>query len=480
MADPGSRFLLSVEHELMCFVQAGPRPAALRRLLDLMATYAPSLPDVGRGFFNAYGRVYVDVNDHPELAALECSDPYELALLVEAQVGLLARAVRELAADGLVLSLHANNHDGVLHPQAHTWGTHENYLLTRPAATLGAAMLPFLATRIYAGSGGVLFPSGERLAATRPLFMTHDAGGGTTAARAVFSTAREEHHTPGKRSYHRCHLLVGDGHRSQFNLALQHGATALVLRALEADPSVPAAVAAACARLGLPLGGSWAETLRTCCRLAGPGEAVRVHGIVLEIQALYLGLARAWADRRRDAPPWVARCLQDWADTLAAMQRGDEPWLARRLDAFAKLRLFDSVLTHMGGSWATLPGDAQRLRALTLIDHSYHAITDPTSVFDTMVGSGLIEHRVGAPMAAGTETERWVPPVATRARARARFLAAHGGMPGLRVDWGGVYEPTTGRWRLLGDPFALEFDSWSADQRITPRAEPVAAEDLPF
>src|SRR5437868_3470930 len=128
-------FLLSTEIECLTALE-GPgaaekpeheRAAAVARFLALLRCLAPSLPGP-LGFFNGYGRVYVD-NDHLEWATAECDSPYALALLVEQQQQMAATALARLAREGSHLVLANNNYDGVLHPATATWGTHENYLV---------------------------------------------------------------------------------------------------------------------------------------------------------------------------------------------------------------------------------------------------------------------------------------------------------------------------------------------------------------
>lgn len=459
----GTAFLLSVEQELMTVVRPpGSVLPALQHVLRRMVTLAPALPDPGMGFFNPYGRVYVDTNCHLELAALECDDPYRLAILVETQQALLRRAVTESEAAGVHMLLANNNHDGLLQAMSPTWGAHENYLVARSPRTFTDEIMPFLVTRTFAGSGGVRFPAGARVAGVRPVFMAVETGGDTTCQRAIHSTAREEHHCGPRPRLFRYHLIVGDGHRSQFNLALQTGATALVLRVLETDADFGAELRALCVRLGLPLRGGWLATMAAFNHLAAADEPARVHPAVLEVQAFHLDAARRWARNATTPPPWVARCLQDWHDTLAAMARGDDDWLAARLDSYAKHRLLGAVLAARGLTWSELRSDPKRFGALTLVEHSFHDLVDPQGAFQCLDDAGALCHRVGEPAVAGSEPEPFVPAVNTRARARARFLVQNRGTSGLLMDWSQVVDRQGKRCRALTDPFATEYGEWAA------------------
>lgn len=478
MTGLGVRFAMGVEHELMTLAAPVGRAAALRRVLQVLAVRLPSMQAAGHGFFTPYGRYYLDVAEHLELASAECDDPYRLALLVETQMAALTDAVAQLRAAGVTIDFANNNHDGLLHHSTSTWGTHENYLVGAPPPVFARAILPFLVTRVFAGAGGVVFPTAERVAGVRPLFLCHETGGATTSARAIFSTARNEPLAGRLRSLHRCHLINGDGHRSQFNLALQFGATALVFRALETDAELPAQIEAVCRDLRLPLDGSWLTTLHACNRLAAPDEELHVQPAAIQMQTFFLHAARRWAERAGAVPAWVPRCLRDWEDTLVAMDRRDNAWLAARLDAFAKLGLLEAVLAAKGTSFGALPNDAARLRELSLVDQSYHTLGDPRSAFTLLERGGRLAHRVGAAIAPGAEAEAFVPDVQTRARARARYLVEHRGVREQCMDWADVIDPTRTRARALHDPFALEYGEWK-DFSGARRAAAVEG-DLPF
>ena len=74
MPPDDSRCLFSIEQECQTTVEASNGatlvPEALPRFLEILGRLAPSLPGDG-GLFNAYGRVYVDINYHLEFSALE-------------------------------------------------------------------------------------------------------------------------------------------------------------------------------------------------------------------------------------------------------------------------------------------------------------------------------------------------------------------------------------------------------------------------
>ena len=168
-----------------------PETAACR-FVELIADQAPSLPAV-QGIFNGYGKVYCDMG-HVELAPIECDDPYLLPSIFERMQILATRAVEQLADQGIELVLANNNHSGLLTSESPYWGSHENYLTERHPRMFGSSILPFLVTRLFHGAGGIHFPTGDYLAAVRPLCMQSAVGGGTTGSRG-FTAQRAKNTT---------------------------------------------------------------------------------------------------------------------------------------------------------------------------------------------------------------------------------------------------------------------------------------------
>lgn len=478
-----NEFLMSTEQECLTATPHAPRnlDQALAAFFTAAGQVVPSMHGGGGGgFFNGYGRVYLDNGSHVELALCECDSPYLLPLVVERQQEVLARAVARLAADGHHLVLANNNHSGLLEPECSVWGSHENYLVEQHPWEFGDLIVPFLATRIYAGAGGVEYPSGNFLAGVRPTAMVHDVGGGTTSGRAVHSTARDEPLMGPCRDRYRYHLIVGDGHRCQFNLALQFGATALVVKAIAADPRLPHDVAA----IRQVVRGPWLNKLRQFNVLATPSKPPRVHPQVIAIQRVYLAACERFVRSRSDLPEWVPRLIDDWRATLEALERLDLDWLAARLDAFAKYRLYTEVLRQRGTSWARLPRLRHLFHELALLDQSYHEFCNPHSVFRRLELAGALAHRVGPRVEPGQEADPFVPETTTRARARARFIRAHVGKLRI-VDWSWAGDLQTGeRWSLF-EPFAREFAPWrdaTGPDRVAAilRTAPEALESLQY
>lgn len=461
MRAPSDDHVMSIEEECLTAVAGADAKSgievahALSELLKEMANCGPSLPSRS-GFFNGYGRAYIDTNLHFELAAAECDSPYVVPLIVERQHRLAARAVERVKAKGKRLILANNNHNGLMENGSPVWGTHENYLVDEHPRRFGNLILPFLVTRVYSGCGAIQYPSGVFLASARAQRMELESGGGTTESRAIHSTQREEHHMgPSPRQF-RYHLIIGDGHRSQFNLALQLGATALTLKAILFDTDLPRRVSTIG---GLKRCGSWLAALRKFNVLARPGQEPSVDRVAIETQRIYLDAARRYAESLGRAPEWISRILADWQDTLDAMERNDIDWLSARLDMFAKYRFLSRVLDQQDACWRSLQRRGNLFRELALLDHNYHEFCNPDSAFDRLDCAGLLNHRVGARIEPGSESEPWIPETKTRAQARARFISKNSRRPQVVVDWSYVDDHQRGERLFLFSPFAEAYTS---------------------
>lgn len=460
MPKPSNQFVMSTELECLTSIRGGngSRGAWVKRFFDVMTTLAPTLPATS-GIFNGYGRIYVDCG-HMELALAECDSPYLLALVAERQQCLVRQAVARLHEEGVQLLLANNNHSGFLGAECPTWGSHENHMTERHPSQFGEMILPFLTTRIFAGAGGIEYPHGHFLAAVRPIRMELATGGGTTGDRAIHSTAREEHHMGPEPKRYRYHQILGDGHRSQFNLALQFGATALALKAVFFDQKLSRDLKRIAA---FPPKDSWVALLRRLNVLAPPGRPLRIDPLILQTQRLYFNGARRYADSLREMPAWIPNILHDWDQTLTAMERLDRPWLAARLDTFTKYEFYSAALREMGQTWESLPSHRRLFNELALLDHSYHEFCSSKSVFDCLERAGMLQHRVGKRIEPGQEPEPFVPETKTRARARARFIRENARRGTFVVDWSWVHDLENDQRQTIFNPLAEQYDAWQRE-----------------
>jgi hypothetical protein len=455
-AQYAGQFLMSTETE--CHTSIWPREGlperVLFQLVDTMAKLAPSLPGAP-GHFNGYGRFYVDLNAHLELAACECATPYQLPGIVERQQLLASRAVAKLTEQGHQILLANNNHSGLLTAATATWGAHENYLVEIRPEQFTERILPFLVTRIYGGAGGIEHPGGCFVAGARPLFMELAAGGSTTGQRAIHSMAREEHHMAADHERFRYHLILGDGHRCHFNLALQFSATALTLKAICYDTQL----AGQLREFEGKDDAYWLAMLKRCNRLATPDQTPTVDPDVVRIQRIYLEAAHRFARQLRRPPEWIPRALDDWRQTLDALESMNLSWLAERLDAFAKYQFFSAVISEHSLRWRDAVRKRELMHQLALLNQSYHAFCDENSVFRMLEQSGLVQHRVSQLVQPGSEAEPFVPDTGTRADARARFIRQHAGQSTYVLDWSFAATPRFDRFLNLSGPFDTEFQN---------------------
>jgi proteasome accessory factor A len=438
----------------------------LRRLI-------PSVPG-DQGIFTGYGRIYVD-HGHLEIATTECDSPFALIAVTEHLQTLIAQAVQRLTASGLSLELANCNHSGLLNEQATTWGTHGNYLVAENPAGLADRLLPFLVTRIYTGAGGVHWPTGDFLASSRANLLERERGGGTTRQRAIHSTAREEPLTSSPHRYgFRYHTLLDDGVRSQFSLLLQHGTLALVLNAVIDDPK-------AIETLPVPGGSTgresfWMQALKRFNSLASAGAEPRIDPLVCRIQDVYLAAADRYVAKTANAPAWMTQVLAIWETTLAALRRNDTEWLGRRLDPWIKHRVFSTCLEERGCSWDELPNCETLASTLAVLNQNYHEFCNPASVFTQLEAQGELTHRVVPLSLPGGEAEPFVPDVATRGRARARWIKEHSGRQDVFGDWMRLEDRTSQQKWLLDDPRSSELPSpvsTCESIELSPRQQPM-------
>ena len=471
------RFLMSTETELLTALcgQASIDPGqSIVDLLEECSRLAPSAPGQ-LGLFNGYGRIYWDIR-HLELAAAECDSPYALISIIERQQALLANALARLQQRGVEIGVSNCNHSGLLSDSAATWGSHENYLIHQRPEELADDILPFLVSRLYTGAGGVHWPTGNFLAGVRLQFLNRDRGGGTMNDRAIHSTARAEDLTSDPARYgHRYHILLGDSLQSQFSQFLRFGSTAVVLKMLAWEASMSTDVADsidATKQLGelerMPTDGHggrsafWMRALRRFNVLAEPGAALLFHPMLCQVQRLYLDRCDRFADAHPDLPAWVREVLAVWDSTLNALERGDDDWLAERLDPWIKHRLITRFLDETGLTWHDVPQNRELHERLALLNQDYHDFSRSDSVFSQLERHGMLRQRVTPAIEPGTEPDPFVPETSTRAAARARFLKQHTPDGGLmnssrfEIDWTTIIHNRTRRIWRLDDPFALE------------------------
>lgn len=213
-------------------------------------------PPGNGGFLTNAGRIYLDMG-HLEYASPECHSLTDAVSTDRAGDALLQRTIADLGLSEQV-SLIKNNVD---HETDATFGSHENYLVSRrfPFSRRGLApLVTFLVTRqIFTGSGRVgaaspqdawiqmdrlIVPraavghnhSGPHLPfqiSQRADHIVNDFFEWVQQNRAIVNTRDEPLADPNQ--YRRIHLLLGDSNMAEYATALKLGTTGLVLQLIE-------------------------------------------------------------------------------------------------------------------------------------------------------------------------------------------------------------------------------------------------------
>jgi hypothetical protein len=177
------------------------------------------------------GRLYVDQGGHPEYATPECLT-VEDVLTHEIAGDRLMQQSAERVRSRANLHVYKNNVDFF----GHTYGSHENYLVSARGMEQIETLIPFWVTRqIYAGAGKLARPTpGGPLGfqiSQRADFFNRTYSDRTSEVRGIINTRKREIHRHG--GHHRFHLILGDSNLSQSAIGLKIGITALLLRMIE-------------------------------------------------------------------------------------------------------------------------------------------------------------------------------------------------------------------------------------------------------
>lgn len=375
---------------------------------------AKDYPRAGE-FLGNGGRLYVDQGGHPEYATPECASVKDLVIHEKAGDRIIQELAQTTWAGGGPRKLHVykNNVDCY----GHTYGNHENYLITAQAMANCPRLIPFLVTRqIFAGAGKVYRqPDTGRLGfqiSQRADFFNRTISDRTAEVRGILNPRKREIVDHGDNR--RLHLIVGDNNMSQWTLGLKIGTTVMILRlleegGLEEDLSLVDPVAA----------------LKIISRSSSARVRVLHRGRMadysaLEIQSLFLEKALRFYDVNGcDAE--TTELLSLWEQTLGGLKRlkvslenirfeEDPGELKRKMDWVLKLWLLDR--SHSKGV------DERRLRYL---DMKYHDLDPVSGLYERCGVLGIVDAWV-------TESQilqaRYRAPRDTRAHLRGEVIQA--------------------------------------------------------
>ena len=397
-------------------------------------------------FLENGARLYLDVGSHPEYATPECDSISDLVVHDKAGErileGLVRSAEQRLREEGIrgEVFLFKNNTDSA----GNSYGCHENYLVERDGdfAKFTDVLIPFLVTRqIYAGAGKVLQTARGAMfcMSQRAEHIWEGVSSATTRSRPIINT-RDEPHADAER-FRRLHVIVGDSNMSEYATFLKVGATSVVLRMLEEDPS------------------PWRDlTLENPIRaireishdLAGRRRVRLANGRELsavELQSEYLTRAVRFG-KRRGLAPLEAKALEMWEHVMTHLEK-DPLELRTELDWVIKYHLIEAFRKRHD-----LPLSHPRV---ALVDLTYHDVTRSRSLYYRLQDRQLVD-RVVTDRA--IEEAVSTPPQTTRARLRGAFIKrAKERKRDYTVDWVHLkLNDQAQRTVLCKDPFKASDD----------------------
>lgn len=338
-------------------------------------------PPGNGGFLTNAGRIYLDMG-HLEYASPECHALTDVVASDRAGDLLLQQAIEELGY-GDQVSLIKNNID---HETDATFGSHENYLVSRrfPFSRRGMApLVAFLVTRqVFTGSGRIGSASlqdtwiqMDRLIVPRSVFGARQDGAPipfqisqradhivndffewVQQNRAIVNTRDEPLADPNQ--YRRIHLLLGDSNMAEYATALKLGTTGLVLQLIEEghapqDIEIDEPVEAL-QEISQDQERQWLVQLRSQKTISA-----------LDIQEEFLNCAVQHYKGQDEETDWV---LEQWAAVLNDLH-GDYTKLVGRVDWASKLWLLESFREAEQLEWSD-----PMLKSLDLEYHNLNPI----------------------------------------------------------------------------------------------------------
>jgi hypothetical protein len=380
-----------------------PQEQTAARLMAGRATLG--IPMAGE-FLGNGGRLYLDRGGHPEYATPECRRVADLVAHEIAGDRLVRELVDALHAREPACRVHVykNNVDFY----GHTYGGHENYLVTPQGVDDIARLLPFLVTRqIYAGAGKAMMAARDGAfgfqISQRADFFDCTYSDRTSEVRGIINIRKREITRADQNR--RLHLIIGDSNLAQYSIGLKIGTLLLMLCLLEAgvlDPDLvlfsPAAALKAISRdLNAKIG------VRRRGRL-GNYSALEIQSICLE-QALRFYAAH---------PPSAeeARWLRIWEQTLEGMMelKVDQARMVLERDGADLKRRLDWVLKlWLLGRSRAKGADETQLKTLDLM---YHDLDPKTGLYEHCLALDLVDRLIPE---AAIQAARLDPPGDTRA-----------------------------------------------------------------
>ena len=319
------------------------------------------------GFLRNAGRLYVDMG-HLEYASPEALDLLDLVLVDRAGDKILQDAIDELGLTSEI-SLIKNNID---HQTLATFGSHENYLVSRQFPFTERGMEPlvaFLVTRqIFTGAGRVgsanlnesliTFPPTDKPVtfqiSQRADYVVNKFYQWVQMNRSIVNTRDEPLADPAL--FRRMHLLMGDSNMSQFATAMKFGTTRLALSLIE-DELSPSIGIIDPVRANHSISHDISMGWRI---MDNDGKMLTAT----DLQWMFLEAADRNYRGRDEETDWV---ISEWAALLSDLGKKDPSKVADRVDWAAKFMLLDQFREEEGLEWSD-----PWLESLDLEYHNIH------------------------------------------------------------------------------------------------------------
>ena len=430
-------------------------------LVTLASQLYPSL--CGRNHCDLFllngSRFYVDSGANLlnlEYSTPECTNPEELIAHIRAGDRMLTRLARELESREPELHqvfISKTNFDYC----GHTSGSHENYLHTAPCARQAAQLIPHLVSRIiYSGGGGFNADAAhiEFMLSPRVYFLEHTQSSGSQHGRAIFN---DKHEPLSSSPYGRLHLLCGEGVRFELTEYLRFGATALILRLVDAGFS--------------PGHGIELDSLAAINTVARDVHCREIIGRINGNPANAIDLQRHYLRQVQDQlgkpflPNFAARVCERWETVVDGLE-SDAMQFAGILDWPTKLGLYRSFVEQNGHDWEQLTRkdkqSQQEIRArLFEFDIRFGDIAD-NGLLATFENDNRSATRLVAEDAIVDAIR--IPPQGSRAKMRGEWIERLSQKrQGKECDWDRIQDNKAQKSLKFDDPLDLSAVAWVKD-----------------
>lgn len=394
--------ILALETEgAIDYDKKGSEDISVDVLVDKLMGLVPSRPLSG-DFLENGSRLYKEsVGHHPEYAAPE-SDNIRDAVIYD-KAG--DRIIYTLC-DRLEQELKKEGHNGSVrffkanYQGNETWGSHENYLLSRRVDfnRFVELAIPFFVTRvIFSGAGKPKsLANGKYELSVRADHIMQKVGSATTSNRNIINT-RDESHSDNT-EFRRYHHIAGESNMCEYATALKLGTTSIVLSLIEDG---------LCPEINMPNPVKALHRISKDWRLEDKTPIEIQRDFFKAAEKHYTNIGKQLGD------PFLETIMEWWDYTL--MWLGKEPEILRgKIDGITKKFLIEEKMKRDGKSWDDIAFK---------IDRTYHRIY-PEGYYSHLVRQNRNGRMYIYRVCTDEEIEQAItnPPITTRAAVRGRII----------------------------------------------------------